>query len=137
MANGGKHLKQSNRRIRIKPIIPTRPAHEKKKRREFDWRSGAPKIIILLLLCVLMLSPLKSCMLLGGDYIGRDEAKKIVMLDARIDSDKLEEVSTEVIKLDEQPCYRIEFSFEGKDYSYIVAADNGRIVASSVQTNEK
>ncbi len=134
MANGGKHLKQSNRRIRIKPIRPTR---EKKKRREFDWRRGAPKIIILLLLCVLMLSPLRSCMLLGGDYIGRDEAKKIVMLDARVSADKAEDVSTEVIKLDEQVCYRVEFSFEGKDYSYIVTADNGRIIASSIESNEK
>ena len=134
MANGGKHLKQSNRRIRIKPIRPTR---EKKKRREFDWRRGAPKIIILLLLCVLMLSPLRSCMLLGGDYIGRDEAKKIVMLDAKVSADKAEDVSTEVIKLDEQVCYRVEFSFEGKDYSYIVTADNGRIIASSIEANEK
>lgn len=134
MANGGKHLKTSNRRIRIRSARPTR---EKVKRREFDWRKGAPKIVILLLLCVLMLSPLRSCMLLGGDYIGRDEAKKIVMLDARIDADKAEDISTEVIKLDEQPCYRIEFTCADKDYSYIVAADNGKIVASSIEAHEK
>ena len=134
MANGGKHLNTSNRRIRIRPARPTR---EKQKRREFDWRKGAPKIIVLLLLCVLMLSPLRSCMLLGGDYIGRDEARKIVMLDARVDADKAEGITTEVIKLDEQPCYRIEFTCEDKDYSYIVAADNGKIVASSIEAHEK
>lgn len=132
MANGGKHLKQRSRRIQIASIIPARPKREKVKRREFDWRRGAPKIIILLLLCVLMLSPLRSCMLFGGDYIGRDEAKKIVMLDARVDADKAEDISAEVIKLDEQPCYKIEFTCADKTYSYIVAADDGRIIASSV-----
>ena len=126
MANSGRHLNTSTRRK------SPRKAKAKKHYSQFNWKLNAPLIAAALLVIVLMLSPLRGCTLSGNGYIGKAEAQKIVVQDARVSDKKVKDISTEMIKLDDKACYKIEFTCEGKAYSYIISADKGAVIASTI-----
>ena len=86
-------------------------------------------MIVMLLVCVFMISPLRGCRLSDGDFIGYASAQGIAFDDAGIAQDKANAVSAEMIKLDGQMCYKVQFSGSVTDYRYIIDAETGDIIA--------
>lgn len=87
------------------------------------------KAIVFLLICFIMISPLKSCVFTDGDYIGRAAAQKIALDDAGIISDTAKDMQTEMVKLDDGYYYKVQFTGSVTDYRYIIDADSGEILA--------
>lgn len=85
----------------------------------------------MLLLCLLMISPLRGCAISDGDFIGYGAAQEIAFGDAGISQDKAKDLSMEMIKLDGQMCYKLQFSGSVTDYRYIIDADSGDILAQA------
>lgn len=138
MAKGGKHL---NKQVRSSSAGSRGGAHmpEAEKARASGrgagrtgrLRAGAPQMIVMLLLCVFMISPLRGCIISGGDFIGYAAAQEIALGDAGIAQDKANDVSAEMIKLDGQMYYKVQFSGSVTDYRYIIDAETGDILAQS------
>ena len=141
MAKGGKHLNKhvrsssagSRSGAHLSEADRARAARRRSRhiRRRGQLRAGAPQMIIMLLLCVFMISPLRGCIISGGDFIGYAAAQEIAFGDAGISQDKANEVSAEMIKLDGQMCYKVQFSGSVTDYRYIIDAETGDILAQS------
>ena len=87
-------------------------------------------VVVMLAFCVVMVSPLRGCTVSDGDFIKRTAAQKTAFDNAGVSADNAENVTTDMIKLDEGMCYKINFSHGDADYSYIVSADSGKIIVS-------
>ena len=124
MAKGGKHLNTQPHRG-----SSARHGHTRRRSRSGRLRTGAPQMLIMLLLCLFMISPLRGCILYDGDFIGYNAAQEIAFGDAGISQDKANNISMEMIKLDGQMCYKVQFSGSVTDYRYIIDADSGDILA--------
>ena len=141
MAKGGKHLNKhvrsssagSRSGAHLSEADRARAARRRSRhiRRRGQLRAGAPQMIIMLLLCVFMISPLRGCIISGGDFIGYAAAQEIALGDAGIAQDKANDVSAEMIKLDGQMYYKVQFSGSVTDYRYIIDAETGDILAQS------
>ena len=141
MAKGGKHLNTRSRRrsagsrsgAHLSEADRARAARRRVHhiRRRGQLRAGAPQMLIMLLLCVFMISPLRGCIISGGDFIGYAAAQEIALGDAGIAQDKANDVSAEMIKLDGQMYYKVQFSGSVTDYRYIIDAETGDILAQS------
>ena len=141
MAKGGKHLNKhvrsssagSRSGAHLSEADRARAARRRSRhiRRRGQLRAGAPQMIIMLLLCVFMISPLRGCIISGGDFIGYNAAQEIAFGDAGISQDKANEVSAEMIKLDGQMYYKVQFSGSVTDYRYIIDAETGDILAQA------
>ena len=139
MAKGGKHLNIQTRKrsagsrsgAHLSKADKARAARRRSLhiRRRSQLRTGAPQMIIMLLVCVFMISPLRGCRLSDGDFIGYASAQGIAFDDAGIAQDKANAVSAEMIKLDGQMCYKVQFSGSVTDYRYIIDAETGDIIA--------
>ena len=139
MAKGGKHLNKhvrsssagSRSGAHLSEADRARAARRRSRhiRRRGQLRAGAPQMIIMLLLCVFMISPLRGCIISGGDFIGYAAAQEIALGDAGIAQDKANDVSAEMIKLDGQMYYKVQFSGSVTDYRYIIDAETGDILA--------
>ena len=86
-------------------------------------------MLIMLLLCVFMISPIRGCHITDSGFIGYAAAQEIAFGDAGISQDKANDVSAEMIKLDGQMCYKVQFSGSVTDYRYIIDAETGDILA--------
>lgn len=150
MAKGGKHALPSGSKKK-KPKKKTVGAHalsrrgnkntasfgletkdRKRKRRRTKKTftlANILKTILLLAICFFMISPLKSCLLSDSDYIGVSAAEKIALNDSGIPGDKAGDISADVIKIDGEIYYKIQFTGTVTDYRYIIDADSGEIVA--------
>ncbi len=87
-------------------------------------------VLVMLAFCVVMVSPLRGCTVSDGDFIKKTAAQKTAFDNAGVSADSAENVTTDMIKLDEGMCYKINFSHGDTDYSYIVSADSGKIIVS-------
>lgn len=87
-------------------------------------------VLVMLAFCVVMVSPLRGCTVSDGDFIKKTAAQKTAFDNAGVSADSAENVTTDMIKLDEGMCYKINFSHGYADYSYIVSADSGKIIVS-------
>lgn len=87
-------------------------------------------VLVMLAFCVVMVSPLRGCTVSDGDFIKKTAAQKTAFDNAGVSADSAENVTTDMIKLDEGMCYKINFSHGDADYSYIVSADSGKIIVS-------
>ena len=87
-------------------------------------------VLVMLAFCVVMVSPLRGCTVSDGDFIKKTAAQKTAFDNAGVSADSAENVITDMIKLDEGMCYKINFSHGDADYSYIVSADSGKIIVS-------
>lgn len=87
-------------------------------------------VLVMLAFCVVMISPLRGCTVSDGDFIKKTAAQKTAFDNAGVSADSAENVTTDMIKLDEGMCYKINFSHGDADYSYIVSADSGKIIVS-------
>lgn len=141
LAKGGKHL---NTRSRRKTAGSRSGAHlsaadraqvavnrTRRNHRRSQLRTGAPQMLIMLLMCLFMISPLRGCILSDGDFIGYSTAQEIAFGDAGIAQDKAKGVSSEMIKLDGRMCYKVQFSGSVTDYRYIIDASTGDVLAQN------
>lgn len=115
-----------------KSSVPKRKKRHRRRRRISGvklvtlWIS----VLVMLAFCVVMVSPLRGCTVSDGDFIKKTVAQKTAFDNAGISADNAESVTTEMIKLDEGMCYKINFSHGDAEYSYIVSADSGKIIVS-------
>ena len=93
-------------------------------------------VAVMLVFCLVMVSPLGSCTMTDADYIGKAAAQKAAFNDAGIAADSAKSVSADMIKLDDGMCYKIDFSGENTDYSYIINAESGKIVVSRSEEHQ-
>lgn len=141
MAKGGKHLNTQSRRktagsrsgAHLSEADRARAAvnRSRRNRRRSQIRAGAPQMLVMLLMCLFMISPLRGCILSDGDFIGYSAAQEIAFADAGIAQDKAKGVSSEMIKLDGSMCYKVQFSGSVTDYRYIIDASTGDVLAQS------
>lgn len=125
--SGNAETKRSSRRRRSR--------HRKRHRRHV---SGVKlitltvSVIVMLAFCVIMISPLRGCVM-QDDCIGTSAAQKAAFNDAEVSADTAKNVETDLIKLDDGMCYKVDFTANDIDYSYIISADTGKIVVSRSQ----
>lgn len=125
--SGNAETKRSSRRRRSR--------HRKRHRRHV---SGVKlitltvSVIVMLAFCVIMISPLRGCVMQDVN-IGTSTAQKAAFSDAGVSADTAKNVETDLIKLDDGMCYKVDFTANDTDYSYIISADTGRIVVSRSQ----
>ena len=97
----------------------------------------AAKLAGMLLFCFLMITPLRSCVFNAKDYVDEKDAQQIVIADAGVKADAVDSISTDMIKLDGDTCYKIEFTSDVNGYRYLVNAETGEIVAQGFFSVEK
>lgn len=141
MASGGKHLNPKPERgtpkrsggahLSEKSREQEEKRQENKKRLKRRVRAGSPAAIALGVLCLVMVSPLRGCILSEGDYIGRDGAREIALSDSGIVSEKAEEMSVDMIKISDRVCYKVQFKGAVTEYRYIIDAENGSIITQT------
>ncbi len=136
LGNGGRHLNTRPAKKKAEPTPEPQPAltsradrrkaQEAKQRKQL--RKAFAQMIVMLLLCFTMISPLRGCTLFNDDFIGYAEAKSIAFADAGISQDKASNAEAEMIKLDGKMCYKVQFSGSVTDYKYIIDAVTGDII---------
>lgn len=114
----------------------SKPKTQKKKYRQKKLSRNEAlikiaKLIIMVLFCFLMITPLRSCVFSSDDYVSEGAAEKTVIADSGVKKKDIKSKSTDMIKIDDQPCYKIEFESENNGYRYIVNAETGEIVAQA------
>lgn len=129
MASGGKHLKkQANKKRGSGAHLSERDRQRAARRRSRSanrrgrLRRGAPQMIVMLLLCIVMISPLRSCIISDSDYVGYAAARETALADAGITQEKANNLSAEMIKIGDTVCYKVQFTGSVTDYRYIIDA---------------
>lgn len=143
MAPGGKHLKQQAYKMRGSGAHLSEKDRKKAARRRSvrmarcgRLRRGAPQMIVMLLLCVVMISPLRSCIISDSDYVGYAAARETALSDAGITQEKAKDLSVEMIKIDDTVCYKVQFTGSVTDYRYIIDASSGLIIGQKFYRTE-
>ncbi|MDO4815872.1 MAG: PepSY domain-containing protein [Bacillota bacterium] len=146
MAKGGKHalpggskLKKSAKKSAGAHVISRKDterasegntAKRKPKKHKLTFSvSNILRALLLLLICFVMISPMKGCLLTDSDYIGIAAAQRIAIDDSGIPADKAGDIKADIVKIDGDVFYKIQFTGTVTDYRYIIDADNGAVVA--------
>ena len=93
-------------------------------------------MIIMLLLCIVMISPLRSCIISDSDYVGYAAARETALADAGITQEKANNLSAEMIKIGDTVCYKVQFTGSVTDYRYIIDAKTGLIIGQNFYRTE-
>ena len=143
MASGGKHLKkQADKKRSSGAHLSERDRKREARRRSARatrrgrLRRGAPQMIVMLLLCIVMISPLRSCIISDSDYVGYAAARETALADAGITQEKAQDLSVEMIKIDDTVCYKVQFTGSVTDYRYIIDASSGLIIGQNFYRTE-
>lgn len=107
---------------------------KKKKRgrkRLVGLRLAIPAVVILLLFCFFMISPLRGCVLSDESYIGSDAALELAIADSGILADRAQDKSCKMVVIDDKACYKIAFSGSVSEYRYILDAETGEIIRAA------
>lgn len=111
---------------------------KKRKRRKINLTlRKLIEMILILLFCFLLMSPISYCVFTDADFVSRAAAQEIGFADSGITADKAEGLKCDMIKLDTQVCYKLEFTSGINGYKYIVNADTGEIIAQAFYQIEK
>ena len=118
---------------------------EKKEQRKSKRKKLTPnenliriaKLVGMLLFCFLMITPLRSCVFSDNDYISDKQAQQTVIEDSGVKSDAVDSIVSDMIKLDGETCYKIEFTSDVNGYRYLVNAETGEILAQGFFSVEK
>jgi len=143
LASGGKHLKkQANKKRGSGAHLSERDRQRAARRRSRSanrrgrLRRGAPQMIVMLLLCIVMISPLRSCIISDSDYVGYAAARETALADAGITQEKANDLSAEMIKIGDTVCYKVQFTGSVTDYRYIIDAKTGLIIGQNFYRTE-
>lgn len=121
----------------IEKIKEPRNKKKRKKRKVSISLRKAIEIVLILLLCFMMMSPVAYCVFSGKNYVSRAVAEEMSFADSGVSSDKAEGLRCDMIKLEDRVCYKIEFTSGINGYKYIVNADTGEIIAQAFYQLEK
>lgn len=143
MASDGRHLKNQTDKARSsgahlseKDRQQAEARQARSRSRRVNVKKGAPQMIIMLLLCVIMITPMRSCIISDGDYIGVAAAREAALEYAGISQDTAENISAEMIKVGDTVCYKVQFTGSVTEYRYIVDARSGAILGQSFHRTE-
>ena len=142
MDKGGKHLNTGSNKKRSGAHLSERERqrearkHSRARHRKSRLRTGALQMVVMLLLCVLMISPLRSCIISDDDYVGYAAAKQTALADAGMTQDKAKNLSAEMIKINDTVCYKVQFTGSVTDYRYIIDASSGNIIGQNFYRTE-
>ncbi len=124
---GGAHaVSRRDRKAAASSLSHAKPA---KSRTRTVSLKNIVKALLLLFVCFVMISPLKSCILTDDDYIGVSEAQRIALDDSGILSDKANDIRIDLVKVDGEMYYKVQFTGTVTDYRYIIDASSGDITA--------
>lgn len=90
-----------------------------------------PKILLIAVVCLVLVSPLRGCIISDNGYIGAEKAQKIALSDAGLSTDSVSGLLSDMVKIDGQVCYKVHFSGSVTDFRYIIDATTGDIVAQN------
>lgn len=131
MAKGGKHLAPSKRnaaRPRLKLYSGGARSDKRRRVSSATMQKNLLRAAAFLLLCIVMVSPIRGCNVGGDEYIGHAAAQKIAVEDAGIPLEKARDMSSDMIKLDGEFYYKVQFTGSVTDYRYIIDAESGEIL---------
>lgn len=120
----------------VEKLKESREKKKKKRRVNISLRK-AIEIVLILLVCFMMTSPLSYSVFSGKDYVSKAVAQEMSFADSGVSSDKAEGLRCDMIKLDDRVCYKVEFTSGINGYKYIVNADTGEIIAQAFYQLEK
>lgn len=121
MAEVGRHLNTGPReKRRRKPAV---------KRRRAPLPVIVLRFVIVIAFAVVMLSPLRGCSIVGHDFIGKDAAVSLAAESVGVSEDKLYDLRSGIIMLDDEPYYKVDFTASEKQYSIVVNAVSGDVIA--------
>ena len=110
---------------------PERRQSSRHRKRRRKGVSGAKlitltvSVLVMLAFCFVMISPLRGCVM-QEDYIGTAAAQKMALRDAKVSADAAKNIVAGM-------CYKVDFTADDADYSYIISADTGKIIVSRSQ----
>lgn len=117
--------------------LPKPRKKTKKKKKKLSPNEKLVRVIgilAMLVFCVLMITPLRSCVFDDDGYVGEKAAEEVAIADSGVKSGDVDTLVTDMIKLDGETCYKIEFTSDVNGYRYIVNAETGDIVAQGFYT---
>ena len=91
------------------------------------------RAIIVLAFCVLLISPLRSCVFTDLEYIGDYAAQRAAIAAAAVPEESVGSLRSDMILLDGRYCYRVDFTDGTQSFSYIIDAESGAVVASNAK----
>ncbi len=127
MAKGGKHLAPSKRGS-LKLGSGGRRSGKHRHLSSASVQKNLIRSLVFVLFCLVMVSPIRGCKLSGDDYIGHSAAQKIAVEDAGIPFEKARDMQSDMIKLDGEFYYKVQFTGSVTDYRYIIDAETGEIL---------
>lgn len=111
------------------PEAAVSPKKKKKKSKGAALAGSIIKAILFLFVCFMLISPLKGCVLGGDGFIGAEKAQKIAIADSGVAGGKVSKLDTDMIQIDDDFCYKVQFTGSVTDYRYIIDAETGDIIA--------
>lgn len=102
---------------------------KKKKSKGAAIAGSIIKATLFLFVCFMLISPLKGCVLGGDGFIGAEKAQKIAIADSGVAGGKVSKLDTDMIQIDDDFCYKVQFTGSVTDYRYIIDAETGDIIA--------
>ena len=121
----------------LKKLAKPREKKKRRKRRVSLSLSKAVNILIVLLFCFLMITPLRSCVFSDSDFVDVAVAEEMAFADSGVASNNADNLKYDMIKLGEQMYYKVEFTSGINGYKYIVNANTGEIFAQAFYQLEK
>lgn len=129
----------------LKNLLDPKRRKEKKEKRKSKRKKLSlseslvkiAKLLGMLLFCFIMITPLRSCVFNDDDYISAKQAQQTVIEDSGVKSDAVDSIESDMIKLDGETCYKIEFTSDVNGYRYLVNAETGEILAQGFFSVEK
>lgn len=100
------------------------------EKRRSTWITKLLRLLIVVLFLLVMLSPLRGCMLADDGLIGARSAIHSACADAGLADSDIKNVGTEITVIGDTVCYLIDFSASGTQYRYVVDATTGKVIAA-------
>ncbi len=106
-----------------------KPKKEKKKLSRSEAITRGLWILAVLAFCFFAITPLRGCVMGDKGYVEEKTAEKTAIADSGVKNSDVQNLVCDMIKLDGDICYKIEFTSNTNGYKYIVNAETGDIVA--------
>lgn len=137
MAVSGRHEMPKGQKTKKEKKSASGAASGRRKKRAVSLKLGIPAVMILLLFCFFMISPLRGCVLSDEGYIGNDSALELAIADSGILADRATDKSCVMVMIDGKPCYKIAFSGSVSEYRYILDAQTGEVIRAAENALDK
>lgn len=121
----------------LKKLAKPQEKKKRRKRRVSLSLSKAVNILIVLLFCFLMITPLRSCVFSDSGFVDVAVAEEMAFADSGVAANNADNLKHDMIKLGEQMFYKVEFTSGINGYKYIVNANTGEIFAQAFYQLEK